>query len=342
MVAALSVTLKRQIYHHFTVLQSSPEAVLRALFMNDPRLCSVSHLRRLRALCNQRPTEALLWRESIPFFPGRPRLVPMDQGQQLIDLVTAMPNIRILRLTNLFGLFLFGDDAQLRQYSYSTVYRTLRRAGFTRKVGERHHIRRSDYLRVLYYERLQHYPAARLVDTDEMGSNPAAFNLRHGYAPRGRDAIFFQLVLGGHTYNTLATYGIGGFIYWKIFQDETINAAKFIAYMEELRLLLLPGAVGIFDNARIHKTDEALACIDDVFAGRYAFSAAYSPVDKPVELGFGNVKNYLRDNEADAVANPLLWINRAFELYSIRGERGHVALGHWNAYIRNHQFYLNN
>ena len=66
--------------------------------------------------------------------------------------------------------------------------------------------------------------------------------------------------------------------------------------------------------------------LHNVFSGSYIFVPAYSPDLKPIELGFSNVKAWLRQNEAAAVSNPIEYINGAFELHSVRGERSDAGI----------------
>ncbi|MFN9905026.1 MAG: hypothetical protein ACK56F_02730, partial [bacterium] len=69
--------------------------------------------------------------------------------------------------------------------------------------------------------------------------------------------------------------------------------------------------------------------------------APYCPIDKPIERGFSNVKNYLRSHESQAILSPIEWINNAFTLYSTEGERGGVAYKHFNSFHFNYDLYLN-
>lgn len=53
MVRALTVPLKRLIYHHLVVLRRSAEDVLAALFFGDPTQCSLDHLKRIASMCRR-------------------------------------------------------------------------------------------------------------------------------------------------------------------------------------------------------------------------------------------------------------------------------------------------
>jgi hypothetical protein len=60
------------------------------------------------------------------------------------------------------------------------------------------------------------------------------------------------------------------------------------------------------------------------------FSSPYSPELKPIELGFANVKQYIRRHEVQALNDPIGYINQGFELYSIRGP--HIDAGKFAKY----------
>jgi hypothetical protein len=70
------------------------------------------------------------------------------------------------------------------------------------------------------------------------------------------------------------------------------------------------------------------------------FSVAYCNMDKPCELGFSNVKNYLRGHELETYADPLNMINQAFHLYSVNGEKSDMAYNHFRPYFENHAYYM--
>jgi transposase len=51
------------------------------------------------------------------------------------------------------------------------------------------------------------------------------------------------------------------------------------------------------------------------------FVPPYSPNLKPIEPCFALVKKWLRQHENEALLNPVVFINRAFDIHSIGGER---------------------
>ena len=106
--------------------------------------------------------------------------------------------------------------------------------------------------------------------------------------------------------------------------------------------LLGEESFGIFDNsnARIHHVLRSRITLEDVFHGMYRFVPPYSPNLKPIEPCFALVKNWLRQHENEALLNPVVYINRAFDIHSIGGERAASVMGHWRLYFENHQYFL--
>lgn len=244
-------------------------------------------------------------------------------------------------LTKRFSEQFYGDEDNEDAPSYSTIRRTIYRASMTRTVLERLHHLVDHERRIDFYLRIAHYSPELIVDIDGMACNKAEFQARYGFSPRGEAAFRMQWVIGGHTYNVLAAYMPFGFLVWELFIDETVDAGKFQAFIRgRVKDSILDDAVGLVDNATIHHTTQSEVALEEVFNGRYLFSEPYCCMDKPVELGFSNVKNYLRANEIATYNDPVGMINGAFELYSIRGERGYVAYNHFRHYFENHDYYL--
>lgn len=85
------------------------------------------------------------------------------------------------------------------------------------------------------------------------------------------------------------------------------------------------GKVGLIDNAKIHKTVQSLHLLEATFQGRYCFSPPYSPDYQLIEIGFADIKRFLRDSELEAVHNPIAWINMVFDKLSVTGDGSHTG-----------------
>jgi transposase len=139
----------------------------------------------------------------------------------------------------------------------------------------------------------------------------------------GQPWILTKIVIGNRRFSAIASYGLFGFISSHVVENEAIDADRFVRFVrEQLTAVVEDHHYAIIDNARTHKTPEALLALENCFQGRYYFSPKYSPDNKPIELGFANIKRYLRENEYAAMANPLEWIDRSFRLFSVNGPNG--------------------
>ena len=124
---------------------------------------------------------------------------------------------------------------------------------------------------------------------------------------------------------------------------DILNQEHFSAFLDQsVRLLIAPDAVGVFDNARIHHTLASRLMLEDVFDNNYYFLPVYSPHLNPIEPYFALVKEWIRNNEEESLADPVHYINMAFNQFSVCGLRAGSVLGHFNLYIANHEAYLSN
>ena len=59
--------------------------------------------------------------------------------------------------------------------------------------------------------------------------------------------------------------------------------------------------------------------LEDVFDNNYYFLPVYSPHLNPIEPCFALVKEWIRHHEEEALADPVHYINMAFNRYSVGG-----------------------
>jgi hypothetical protein len=91
-----------------------------------------------------------------------------------------------------------------------------------------------------------------------------------------------QFLIGGHTYNVLATYSCFGWVCWQIFVDVAIDAVMFQTYVRDrLANAIGPTAFCIIDNTSIHHTAESEEALEEAFEGRFLYSVPYCFMDKP-------------------------------------------------------------
>ena len=104
-----------------------------------------------------------------------------------------------------------------------------------------------------------------------------------------------------------------------------------------MRLMLPAGAIGIFDNATIHRTLGSRLMLEDVFTNLYYFLPVYSPHLNPIEPCFAQ---WIRHHEIEALADPVVFINRAFSMFALGGPSADSVMGHFQLYFANHEAFL--
>jgi len=208
--------------------------------------------------------------------------------------------------------------------SYTTIYRAIHELNYTNKVVERRNIQQNPVERFNYLNKIKYIHPLNLIDVDETACSPDHFKEKYGWAPIGDKCMKMQIQIGNRHFTTVAAYSCSGFIKWKIFEHGYTHG-DFIQFLNELQPLIVPGNCLIVDNAAVHKTVDALHTLNVVSGSMYVFSPVYSPDLKPIERGFANIKRWIRKRENSAMRDPIGYINRAFELYSVTGTRGYVG-----------------
>ena len=81
--------------------------------------------------------------------------------------------------------------------------------------------------------------------------------------------------------------GINGIEAYDFIEHETFDSDRVVQFlMEKCLPVLLPGDIGLIDNASIHSTDEAKEAMDEAFEEDWTYCPAYSPRLKPIERIF--------------------------------------------------------
>lgn len=94
----------------------------------------------------------------------------------------------------------------------------------------------------------------QFVDIDETLSTYKEFFQRYGYAPKGEVAMKTQFQINGRQYSSIAAYCALGLLAYRVVEG-SINAEIFQSFLEvEVSDSIIPGMIGLFDNAAIHHT----------------------------------------------------------------------------------------
>ena len=194
----------------------------------------------------------------------------------------------------------------------------------SRKKYERRHIRRDPVQEMHHKRALEHIRAHQIIDNDAMATSPSSMEATHGRSPIGLPCIYPQFEIGDRCFSLFISACSLGVIAHFIKEDSPINGDDIAQYLEnKLKPMLMDDSFGLWDNAKVHKTQRTLLALESTFRGRYMFAAPYSPHLKPVKRIFILIRNYLKDNEELALANPVVALNNAVQLYSINGPEGY-------------------
>jgi hypothetical protein len=351
----LSNAMRNLIYYWFHVLKRSPEEIYESLIYTptpasiEP-IISLGHLKNIcskfRCSSDDDLHEYLMGPKCRS--GGRRRRLNSLERVYLLDKARRWKCFRIFQLSAQFAEEYYSniDDAP----SVSTVYRTLRRAKLSRKVMEHRHIRLDHVTRLEYFDRIAAYDPMHLIDIDETAGSAKEFQEKYGWSDVGEACVYTQFVIAGKHYNVIAAYTPFGFLCHEVYEGSVTSDDYSDFIKNKLKPRLTNEHFAIVDNCSIHKTDKAMAAMEEAFTGnqpfqmvyvhhhyslssynvgQFDFCAAYSADLKPCERGFSNVKRAIRANSRFAEANPIEAINQAFALYSVGGPRGHTGKRHY-------------
>lgn len=253
------------------------------------------------------------------FVAGRKRIYSNEVRVEVVNLRLRYSTAKFEKLRDIFRQHYTNQDDSVP--SKATLSRWFEKANLTQKVTELRNVRVDPAAQLTYLLTVASIHPMNLIDVDETLCTADEFHCKYGWSPSGEKATYIQICIGGVAYSTIAAYSILGFLCWSIYEGSVTGVEMQEYLYNDLQQCVAPTSHIILDNASIHKTVEVTQALSIVCPDRYTYCAPYSPKLKPIELGFANIKRWLREHEADAVLNPILFINHAFHLYSVHGEK---------------------
>ena len=206
------------------------------------------------------------------------------------------------------GLYLRELQQELQEVTgswvdVSTICRTLRRLGLTRKKMKRVAIQRSEVRRVEYLAEILAYKPEMLVFIDETGSDRRHAIRQYAYQVRGITPVDYRLFAYGKRISAIRVMTSRG-IEDTYLVEGNVNATKFLQFIQHCLLPILlpfdgdnPRSVVVLDNASIHHVEAVTELISSTGA-LVRFLPPYSPDLNPIEEAFSKLKAYLRENDA--------------------------------------------
>ena len=205
------------------------------------------------------------------------------------------------------------------EISPSTVCRTLRRYGLTRKKIRQVALQRSSELRGAFMAQCFLLKRDMLVWVDETGSDSRDNARRYGYALRGVTPTTHRFVYRGRRTNAMAAMASSGIIALELTTD-SVNGERFFDFVRGSLIPNMmpfdginPRSVVIMDNCSVHHVSEVKQLLEE--AGILVlFLPPYSPDKDPLEEAFSYVKYYLKrhDELLQSVRDPTDVIKDAF------------------------------
>ncbi len=252
---------------------------------------------------------------------GRKRIYDEAVRTEIVNLRLTSKFVKLRSIASQYKYFYLDmyNDVASPVPSASTISRILAKNDVVRKVVERRNIHANPALQEEFLQLMRPLDAHCFIDIDETLCNDAQFEQKYGWARRGDECVGVQISIGGHNFSVIAAYSNLGFLCWSIYQD-SVSTLEFIHFVRENMVgMVREGELVLLDNASVHKTEAAHAALEEVCEGRFMYAPPYSPHLKPIELGFSNIKGYLREREAEAVLDPIGAINAAFSYYALGG-----------------------
>ena len=213
----------------------------------------------------------------------------------------------------------------------STICRTIKEQGFTRKKVCRIATQQSEQLRIQFMAEISMYNPDMLVWIDETGSARRNSIRQYGYSLRGMPARVHQLQVGGRRLSAIPVLTTSGIEDVYVTSD-SVDGTKFEEFLFQCLLpIILPfnginhHSVIVMDNASIHHLERVQDLITGIGA-RLMFLPPYSPDLMPLEEVFSKVKAVLKanDNLYLVTSTPELMIKLAFATVTPEDTLGYI------------------
>lgn len=342
----LSRDVKDLLYTHLIAKDEAPDYTHDNTFAGNRNIITLSYITKLKTkLKKMSDNQILIWKSDPNINNKNKRTGRRTRfGSEvrasilMIDRAHKQKKIKIVAKIHKEKYYTLANRKNAP--SRRTVHRIISNHGITRKVVEHRNINRNPIRELNFWRANEHIHEDKWIDTDEMKMNDDDLLNKYGREEEGKRCVRHQLRVGGIFFSLFASMTTIGFSCWEI--NEKIHTSDdFISYVEGiLGPKLRQGQVGLFDNASIHKTIDAVISINVHFNGLYSFVPQYSPHMKPIELGFAMIRKWLEEHDELCESNPRLALETAFHLHSEIGPYGYKCRNFWRQYKRNHLFYL--
>ena len=186
--------------------------------------------------------------------------------------------------------------------SGSTVCRTLRKLGYTRKKVQQIARQRCQKFRSAFLAQVLQYPREFFVWVDETGCDLRTNIRRFGYSLLGQSPQYTRLLTRGKRESAICAMSSEGLVGVEL-KTGSVDSDVFFDFVVGM---LIPNmqpfdglnsrSIVIMDNCSIHHVDIIKAALDDADIV-VIFLPPYCPDLNPIEELFSSVKYYLKDHD---------------------------------------------
>jgi transposase len=224
-----------------------------------------------------------------PHGGGHPPSIKAIGQTFLKELIESQPDLILEEIRDEYNRY-------FEPVSRSTIDRTLIKLKLTRKkkslFDPRKNTPQNQQKRQYYQMNIAPFEAKDFIFIDETGS-VRNMTRRYARSPLGQRAPCENSLTRGARISTIGALKVDG-ILTAFCYEGTLTAFLFAFFVKEFLVpVLTPSNVVIFDNARSHYDEDAIAMIETTGAG-VIFLPPYSPELNPIEHIWSKVKSFLK------------------------------------------------
>lgn len=320
--------LKEIMFRLFVDDERTPEEVLRVCFTGDTRRASLGYLERLQQFFLSPTTSS---DELTAYIYGalehRSRPCVLDEYDDKL-IAAIQDDFPFARLWEVREAFIQARGIEDFNPCLQTIANALVRTKRGRKKPTFDPPLACPIRAIAFLAEMERIDTADLMDFDGTSMGPDKFKPRMGRCDLGKElhlGDWWFVGAGGSRamLSAMALYSPRGFLAWRIFTT-SVNHDKIEYFlMNDVAPVLRTQTTLLCDNASVHSTPSTIACLNRITNGYYKFVPPYEFRFKPIERGFANIWNDVRNNYKFAMRDPVGAMHAAFVRYSSWGPDGH-------------------
>ena len=230
---------------------------------------------------------------------SRPDLRVLNEHSELIliGIILNEPSIYLEELCQRVADLLTSTTV-----SPSTVCRTMRRYGITRKRIRQVALQRCNALCGTFMAQCSVFSRNQFIWVDETGSDKRDHVRKYGYAIRGTTPVSHRLLARGQRVNAIAALSAEGIVAVDLVSG-SVNGEKFFDFLRGSLIPNMmpydgqnPNSILVMDNCSVHHVHEVVDLIQQSGILLF-FLPPYSPHLNPAEEAFSYIKGYLKKHD---------------------------------------------